>query len=483
MYKRGVSGWMKHLDFIILDCICLVIAFNLAYIIRHGLNNSLKIEAYRELTVAILIINFLAILFLETMKDVLKRGYINELRATLLQGVAILLLTITYMFGSKSSNDYSRIVIFLTAIIYVIITYIIRLRWKKYLLKRLNTTAKNALLIMADAKAAGDIIKNIQTNNLGQHAIIGVVATDDTLVGSKVEGVEVVATHEDIDEYAVKNWVDEILVHANGDISEYEEVLDTLVTMGMTVHVCVDGGIGQKAAKQVVGSVGGCHVISTSMNYMTARQYVIKRSIDILGGLVGCLITGILAVILTPIIKIQSPGPVFFVQERIGKNGKPFKIYKFRSMYMDAEERKAELIAQNRLNNNLMFKMDFDPRVIGNRIIQDGKQRTGVGQFIRKYSIDEFPQFFNVLKGEMSIVGTRPPLVSEYNQYSAYHKARLATKPGITGLWQVSGRSDILDFDEVVRLDTEYINNWSIGLDLKIIVKTVLTVIQKNGSM
>ena len=130
-----------------------------------------------------------------------------------------------------------------------------------------------------------------------------------------------------------------------------------------------------------------------------------------------------------------------------------------------------------------MFKMDFDPRVIGNKVLPDGSHKTGVGDFIRRTSLDEFPQFFNVLKGDMSIVGTRPPLISETNLYEPRHKARLAIKPGITGMWQVSGRSDITDFEEVVRLDKEYIENWDIGLDIKILLKTVMVVAKKDGSM
>ena len=127
--------------------------------------------------------------------------------------------------------------------------------------------------------------------------------------------------------------------------------------------------------------------------------------------------------------------------------------------------------------------MDFDPRVIGNKVLPDGTHKTGVGDFIRRTSLDEFPQFFNVLKGDMSIVGTRPPLISETNLYEPRHKARLAIKPGITGMWQVSGRSDITDFEEVVRLDKEYIENWDIGLDIKILLKTVMVVAKKDGSM
>ena len=146
-------------------------------------------------------------------------------------------------------------------------------------------------------------------------------------------------------------------------------------------------------------------------------------------------------------------------------------------------QRKAELMKQNKLGDGKMFKMDFDPRVIGNRVLPDGTHKTGIGEFIRKTSIDEFPQFFNVLKGDMSIVGTRPPLPGEVSLYELHHRARLAIKPGITGLWQVSGRSDITDFEEVVDLDKQYINSWNIEMDIKILLKTVLVVFKRDGSV
>ena len=158
-------------------------------------------------------------------------------------------------------------------------------------------------------------------------------------------------------------------------------------------------------------------------------------------------------------------------------------MYKLRNMYMDAEERKAELMKDNKLGDEKMFKLDFDPRVIGNKILPDGTHKTGIGDFIRRTSIDEFPQFFNVLKGDMSIIGTRPSLISETNFYEMHHRARLAIKPGITSMWQVSGRSDITDFEEVVRLDKEYITNWNIGLDIKILFKTILVVFREDGAM
>ena len=195
-----------------------------------------------------------------------------------------------------------------------------------------------------------------------------------------------------------------------------------------------------------------------------------KRLMDICGALIGLLITGIAFVFVAPAIYVKSPGPIFFSQVRVGKNGRFFKIYKFRSMYLDAEERKKELMEQNKMSG-LMFKMDDDPRII-----------KGIGHFIRNTSIDELPQFWNILKGDMSLVGTRPPTKEEYAQYSQHHKIRLSFRPGLTGMWQVSGRSDITDFEEVVRLDEKYIEEWSILLDIRILFRTVVVVLTRKGS-
>lgn len=140
-------------------------------------------------------------------------------------------------------------------------------------------------------------------------------------------------------------------------------------------------------------------------------------------------------------------------------------------------------MAQNKISDGLMFKMDFDPRIIGNKILPDGTRKTGIGEFIRKTSLDEFPQFINILLGDMSLVGTRPPTVDEWELYEPHHRARMSFRPGLTGMWQVSGRSNITDFEEVVKLDTQYISEWSLRLDVKILWKTVWSVLKSDGAM
>jgi exopolysaccharide biosynthesis polyprenyl glycosylphosphotransferase len=198
-------------------------------------------------------------------------------------------------------------------------------------------------------------------------------------------------------------------------------------------------------------------------------QMVFKRIIDVILGFIGITLLAAIYPFLAVIIKLTSKGPVFFRQVRVGRNGKRFIIYKFRTMYMNAEDRKKELLAQNELDG-AVFKIKNDPRI------------TPIGKYIRRFSIDEFPQFINVIKGEMSIVGTRPPTPEEVSQYEKWHYRRISIKPGITGLWQVSGRNKISNFDEIVRLDLAYIDKWSMWLDFKIIIKTIFVIFQRDAA-
>lgn len=232
---------------------------------------------------------------------------------------------------------------------------------------------------------------------------------------------------------------------------------------------------------------GGCKLVRLNRKEQLRakkRYWIIRRGQDIFFSALALLLLLPLMAVLALVIYIDDPhGSPVFSQIRCGRDGKLFKMYKFRSMYLDAEARKAELMSQNRVGGGLMFKLDYDPRIIGCEKRPDGTIKKGIGNFIRDYSLDEFPQFFNVLKGDLSLCGTRPPTVDEWEKYELHHRARLAIKPGITGLWQVSGRSNITDFEEVVELDKKYIREWSMGLDLRILLKTVLVVLGKDGSM
>lgn len=198
-------------------------------------------------------------------------------------------------------------------------------------------------------------------------------------------------------------------------------------------------------------------------------QKVIKRIFDFTMSLFALIVLSPLIILIVILIKATSKGPAFFKQERIGLYEKPFKMYKFRSMIIDADE-KFEKIKNLNQTNEVMFKSKDDPRI------------TLIGKFLRKYSLDELPQLINVLNGEMSIVGPRPPLAREVKMYKKWHYVKFLAKPGLTGLWQVSGRSRIKNFNLVIALDYKYIKNWNIFMDLKIILKTIPVVLFAKGA-
>jgi lipopolysaccharide/colanic/teichoic acid biosynthesis glycosyltransferase len=258
------------------------------------------------------------------------------------------------------------------------------------------------------------------------------------------------------------------------------KLIDNLMQMGVTINYSIERA---HFSVNDAGKIGPYAVLTSRIHEVSMGQVIMKRLMDIVGGFLGCVLTALLTVVIGPMIYVKSPGPIFFVQKRVGRNGKLFNMYKFRSMYVDAEERKEALQGQNRIDDGLMFKVEDDPRIIdGHKRNKKGKP-AGIGHFIRRYSIDEFPQFLNVLRGEMSLVGTRPPTLDEWERYDMEHRVRMSIKPGITGLWQVSGRSKITKFDKVVQLDREYIENWNLGLDIKILLKTVVVVIGGRGAL
>lgn len=483
MYRKDSEGWLKHADFIVLDLICLQIAYVLAYAIRgHGFNPYATI-IYRNMAIFLELADLVVIFAYGTMKSVLKRGYYRDFVVTLHHTTIVGVLAVLYLFLIQEAQNFSRLTLILTMAVYLVLTYTVRTLWKKLLGKQMKDGGERKLLIITSEEAAERVVSNMQKNNYARFTLAGVAVIDADWTGREVCGIPVVANKETAAKYVCQEWVDEVLIVVPENLPNPTELIEQLSETGVTIHLSLAKITNIPGKKQFVEKVGNYTVLTTSINYASTGQLFLKRLMDIVGGLVGCICTGIIGIFVGPAIYIASPGPIFFAQERVGRNGKKFKMYKFRSMYMDAEERKAELMKDNRLGDGKMFKLDFDPRVIGNKILPDGTHKTGIGDFIRRTSLDEFPQFYNVLRGDMSIIGTRPPLVSETNLYELHHRARLAIKPGITGMWQVSGRSDITDFEEVVRLDKEYIENWNIGMDIKILLKTVLVVFRKDGSM
>mgnify|MGYP003292126801 FL=1 len=486
MYKKGFDGWRKHLDFMAIDMLCMIIALWGAFITRHGFKEAYfgHIPYYMHLMAVLLVVSFLVAYFFNTFSGVIRRGYYKELLATLRHIALVVLIAFFYLFSAKKTEDYSRIILYLFGIYYFVLSYSTRVLWRKHLWKQGDKNGERSILLITESDQVSGVLESLRTHKGEQLSITGVVLLDKECAPEAVEGIPVVSDLKNVVNYVCREWVDEVFIRTTGQSVHIEKLTEQFLEMGVTVHQGLfRNEDADSERKQFVEKLGNYTVLTSSINAATPFQLFAKRTLDIMGGIVGCICTGLIYIVIAPMIKRESPGPVFFSQTRIGKNGRKFKIYKFRSMYLDAEERKKELMEQNRVKDGFMFKLDFDPRIIGSKKLPDGTVKRGIGNIIRDYSLDEFPQFYNVLKGDMSLVGTRPPTVDEWEKYELHHRARLATKPGITGMWQVSGRSNITDFEEVVKLDTKYITEWSFGLDVKILFKTVLSVVKREGSM
>ena len=471
MYKKENNSWLKHIDFVILDILCLQLAFILAYEIRVAKGIPYLNPLYENMAFVLVIFQLLVSFFGESFSGVLRRGFLIEMKCMIEHEICVMLLAVLYLFMSQQGVMYSRGAFTIMCTLYFFIAYAARIGWKKVIRSRkfAEGEKRSILIITTDAEAA-NVVKALRGDSYGTYHLAGVALLDKNKTGSMIQRVPVVAGADDVTAYIHKNWVDEVFFALPEHVDIPKKIMKDCNRMGVVTHVQL-AALNELGKNQVVEEIAGYMVLSSSINIVSSWQLLVKRLMDIAGGLVGCIFTGIIYIFIAPIMKVKSPGPVFFSQVRMGKNGKQFKIYKFRSMYMDAEERKKELMEKNNIKDGLMFKMDDDPRII-----------KGIGHFIRKTSLDEFPQFWNILKGDMSLVGTRPPTMDEWDKYELHHRRRLAIKPGLTGMWQVSGRSEITDFEEVVELDTKYIEQWSIGLDIKILFKTVTVVFTGSGA-
>ena len=385
----------------------------------------------------------------------------------------------TVMLLTKAGVMDSRYLFVYVVVVNLVLQFLVRLALKNYLKKSFYkgnfATLVGVITVTDRAQALVDSLKDEW-----MFKVQGVVLLDWDKKLQKVGGIPVVADYDTFMDWMRHEPLDEIYINIPYQTGEsLAPVLHEIESMGISLHLNMPQleqlgfvknheGWMPKLQPTLEVKRGGTFIIMEGVQH-TLGDMILKRGMDIVGSLIGLLISvPIIAITAIP-LKLESPGPLFFKQKRVGLNGRVFYIYKLRSMYVDAEEHKKELMNRNKMNG-LMFKMDNDPRI------------TKVGRVIRRLSIDELPQFWNVLLGDMSLVGTRPPTLDEYARYESHHKRRLSMKPGITGLWQVSGRSNIQDFEEVVRLDTTYIDNWSLGLDIKILIKTIGVVFARSGA-
>lgn len=453
------------------DLICILVIFISSTYIRFGNFRDMGDKsAHFNVCITFLLVCTVYNFFADWNSNFMKRGIWLEFTAVARYDIIMALTVGVIMYFMKWADTFSRLVFIYFVIGNQLLTWIARLILKRalYAYYRSDSSAIR-LLVVAQSSNIADTLHELKSR-LGVHIrLIGAVCPDKDMRDEVIEGVPVVACGDDMVDVARTMAIDEMFITIPGSpMSELETIIREFDEMGIVVHRKLEADV-YGAGRSYIQRYGGYTVITCGHMHYSYKRLMFKRFIDIVGGLIGCVITLILTIFIGPAIKLTSPGPVFFSQIRVGRNGRRFRIYKFRSMYRDAEARKAELMKDNEVDG-LMFKIEDDPRI------------TPIGRFLRKTSLDEFPQFLNVLKGDMSLVGTRPPTEDEFEQYSTYYRRRLSMTPGLTGLWQVSGRSDITDFDEVVKLDLEYIDNWSLGLDFRLLLKTIVVVLTGKGS-
>ncbi len=460
---------IRRMTYIATDLVCILIAgilTNVFYvgILYRQLNiNSLEYVGFICISVLLLMCSFLMMSLYDSTIEAKGRMTLKNIGKTVVAYVMSFVVLGAALFYMKVSMSRLYIGTFFGMVIALHLINRIVLRITQFKDDDRTSAMRNILLIGQSERGMA-YINEIRKHQYLNFNILGYISIKRP---HTYENLPHLGSIDELADVATKYVIDEIAVaRPLGYDERLEQVLSQCQSMGITVTMLLDVKTTEKAHVAMVGNIPVLKFHATSLN---EGQIFVKRMLDIAGAMVGMIIFGIAYIIVGPMIKLETPGPVIFKQDRVGKNGRTFKVWKFRSMGVDAEARKEALMANNEMDGH-MFKMTNDPRI------------TKIGAFIRKTSIDELPQFYNVLKGDMSLVGTRPPTVNEVKEYEQHHRRRICVTPGITGNWQVSGRSDIEDFEEVVRLDSEYIENWSIWSDIRILIKTVWVVVAGKGS-
>ncbi|RLG11245.1 sugar transferase [Candidatus Pacearchaeota archaeon] len=452
----------------ILDALAILLAGYVAYILRRFLSEghwNIKIEPFLFSVGLVIMVNNYIMGRIGLYSDRRPTSYFNILISVfkaividfLILGAAIFMFKITY---------YSRaFFLFFASFSYLFIVierFLVQTYLEKFARKRLH--ARN-LIVVGDEKRGKIVAEALEKQLSWGHKILGRLTLE-----SESSSKDVIGQLKDLPKILLKLPVDEVIFALGGQrdikLSQY---LDLCRKMGIEARI-LPALWSPESPSLCAETIQGIPFLTLGVTKINAAGLLYKRILDIIGGLVGTFLFLLMYPFVAIAIKLDSPGPVLFKQKRVGQHGRTFTLYKFRTMYVDAEERKKELMAQN-IMQGPMFKIENDPRI------------TRVGRFLRKTSLDEFPQFINVLKGEMSLVGTRPPTLEEVEKYELWHWRRLTLKPGITGLWQISGRSKITDFDKIVELDCKYLENWKFRDDIKIILKTIWVVLKRKGAL
>jgi exopolysaccharide biosynthesis polyprenyl glycosylphosphotransferase len=470
MYKDQ-HKWIQ-IALMLFDWLISILAFIAAGMWRFGdFAKFLNTTDSKELIIVTLLASIVAFVFSRMYENFFVRGYLHEILKGFVYTLWISLIVSLYSFGTKNAMALSRLTLLYFVIINLVLIYAVHLLIKKCCALHSGGLRGWKLLIITDLENVAPTCQNIQRSDW-KDRVMGIIMIDGKKPDHDLLNGSPLITSTDYVDFITRNTVDEILLSITDDHYKADTIIELLAEIAKTGVI-----VSVKMRFQDINEFCVAKITKLDTFFVAtfaSRDYdylmiIIKRVIDILGGFVGLLLAIVAGLFIAPAILIESPGSLLFKQKRVGRNGRIFTMYKFRSMYADAEARKCELMEKNKMKG-LLFKVKNDPRI------------TKVGRFIRKTSLDELPQFYNVLTGDMSLVGTRPPTLDEYRHYANYHKKRLSFRPGLTGIWQVSGRNDITDFDEVMQMDLQYIREWSIYLDIKLILKTLVVVMRRKGA-
>lgn len=456
-FNRGANTNLLHM---ISDCLMMVISF-FASTIFARIPFSESMQRYAPICIVFMLIFMMANKDARTYNITtffyVDRTFNNVTKSFLTSAVPTAMIILVYM-SRHASDPY-----FFGA--YVAFSYFFLLE-SAFIMRFVATHSKiNAprVLLVGEIERLEKFKQYLFKSNTSVQ-LIGYVSLE------KTEDKRYLGSVDNLEQILLDYSIGQVyIMHRKTDVVDIQEYIDICLEMGVSIRVIMSL-YKAHGAQRYVSSVGTYPVITYHKVCLNQSSKAAKRVIDIIGSLLGIIVFSPIMLLTAIAIKLDSKGPVIFRQKRAGLNGRPFMMYKFRSMCVNAEELKAKLQAQNEVKDGMMFKIEDDPRI------------TRVGKFIRKTSIDELPQFFNVLIGNMSLVGTRPPTMDEVVKYERNHWRRMSIKPGITGLWQVSGRSQITDFDKIVELDTEYIDKWSIWFDFCIMFKTVFALLKRKGA-
>ena len=455
-FSRGSRlNWSRTAYFIAVDSILLVVA----RLIGEGLGTSWESTwSIREtpnmtfLFLAIQLIVFFSYGLYQSGKK--RRSYPNIIKAVFLSNLIILLIAFLYLPQSLIARSTFLFTAGLSLLFISVGRYLSNLIiiqvWKKGFIRHpVFVIADNTYLAQVRA-----LVGRAPYHNLCGSSDLGALSNDridETLHQLHHLGVS------------------EVFVHSTKPLDDPMHVYWKLHNKGITFYM-LSSVLEPLFREEEFGAIEGVPCAKFSAPFLTGLDFWTKRIIDVAGAVIFLIVMSPIYFVIGLAIAIDSRGPVFYQQTRIGLRGKPFKVWKFRTMVTNADQIQAVLEAQNECKDGILFKMKSDPRI------------TRIGNFLRQYSLDELPQIFNVLLGEMSFVGPRPLPTRDVDHFLPHHHIRHEVLPGITGLWQVSGRSEIKDFEDVFHLDIQYIENWSLSYDLKLVLKTIAAVLQKAGA-